>query len=155
MWPAQLLLQTACWTGKFWWLGRKFSKIFRQAQVGTQCLVDERRAEKVETEIERLEVFQTSVSSSLRAYSMQLSLGILRGLVPEHPRIPKSTDVQVLYTTGYSITLTSVAHLVEHHPAEWKGCRFDSWSGHMPGLWVQPPVGARMGEAPLRCFSLI
>ena len=25
-----------------------------------------------------------------------------------------------------------------------KGCRFDSWSGHMPGLWVQSPVGVHM-----------
>ena len=26
-----------------------------------------------------------------------------------------------------------------------KGCWFDSWSGHMPGLWVQTPVGVCTG----------
>ena len=30
---------------------------------------------------------------------------------------------------------------------------FDSWSGHLPGLWVQAPVGCKC-EATDRCFSL-
>ena len=30
-------------------------------------------------------------------------------------------------------------------PHKPKGCWFDSWSGHMPGLHVWSPVGVRMG----------
>ena len=33
---------------------------------------------------------------------------------------------------------------------EPKGHRFDSWSGHMPGLWARSPVGGARGN---QCFS--
>ena len=34
-----------------------------------------------------------------------------------------------------------MAQLVEGHFHKAKGCRFHSWSGHLPGLWVQSLVG--------------
>ena len=34
---------------------------------------------------------------------------------------------------------------LECHPAHWKGCGFDSQSGHMPGLWVQSLGGVHTG----------
>ena len=34
-----------------------------------------------------------------------------------------------------------------------KGCRFDSWSGHMPGLWARSTV-RDMREATISCLSL-
>ena len=38
--------------------------------------------------------------------------------------------------------LADVAQLVGALFCKLKGCGFDSWSGHMPRLWVQFPVGA-------------
>ena len=37
-----------------------------------------------------------------------------------------------------------VAQLVGALSHKQKGYRFESWSGHMPGLWVWSPVGVRM-----------
>ena len=39
-------------------------------------------------------------------------------------------------------TLAGVAQLVGASSHKPKGCRFDPWSGHMPGLRVGSPVGA-------------
>ena len=52
-----------------------------------------------------------------------------------------------------------VAELVGASSHASKGCRFDSWSGHIPRLWVQSPVGAHRAQ-PVDislshwCFSL-
>ena len=35
-----------------------------------------------------------------------------------------------------------------------KGRGFDSWSGHIPRLWVQSPVGERMGGTQSMCLTL-
>ena len=36
---------------------------------------------------------------------------------------------------------------------EPRGYRFDSQSGHMPGLWVKSPMGGVRGATTHRCFS--
>ena len=46
----------------------------------------------------------------------------------------------------------------QYDPVEWalshkvEGHWFDSWSGHMPGLWVRSPVSVHMRND--QCFSL-
>ena len=36
---------------------------------------------------------------------------------------------------------------------EAKDCRFDSWWGHMPGLWAPSPVGMHVRGNPSMSFS--
>ena len=66
-------------------------------------------------------------------------------------QIPGSCCTGCLFKMLSQPTLTSVVLLVGHHPAN-KGRRFDSQSGHMPGLQVQSLVGC-VQEAIDRCFS--
>ena len=49
-------------------------------------------------------------------------------------------------------TLTSVAQMDGHHPRKAKNRWFDSWSGHMPRLRVQFPVGACRRDNPSMFF---
>lgn len=45
-----------------------------------------------------------------------------------------------------ALTMASEAQLVGESYRASKGCRFDSWSGHVPRLWVRSLVGAHMGH---------
>ena len=47
-----------------------------------------------------------------------------------------------------------VAQLVGESSYTPEGWRFDSWSGHIPGLWIQSPTGACMGGNWLMFLSL-
>ena len=58
--------------------------------------------------------------------------------------------------TGFTVTLlalASVAQLVGHHPTNQRvTVQFRSW--HMPGLWVQSPVGAHTRDSQLMFLFL-
>ena len=55
---------------------------------------------------------------------------------------PQSSEVKGQKPPG--LALASVAQLVEASSSKPKGLRFDSWSGHIPGLRVWSPVGVCM-----------
>ena len=50
--------------------------------------------------------------------------------------------------------LASVAQLLGASSRAADGCGFDSWSGHVPGLWVRSPVGSAMGGNQTMFLSL-
>ena len=50
------------------------------------------------------------------------------------------------------IALAGVTQWIEQWPVNWKGCQFESQSGHMPGLKARSP-GGDMWETTNQCIS--
>ena len=72
-------------------------------------------------------------------------------------RVDWSSEISILNVNG--LALGSVAQLVEASSRSQKGCRFNSWSGHIIGARIIPSLGAcnplsrHLQKATCWCFS--